>query len=163
MANLGILILMRFLHNVFTVLWIGGMVSLGIGILPAIRETMGQPERLHLIEAIRTRMNKVVALSIIGLFFTGLLMSNSSPLFLGYLSISNQYSSILAVKHILVGAMVVIALLRNKMLSNLVPGKQPKKQKITSMLLIVNILLGVVVLFLSAWTGALTAMQANQA
>lgn len=161
MVNLIILTLVRFLHNLFTVIWIGGMVALGIGILPATREVLGPPERLQLIEAIRTRLNKWVALSIIGLFLTGLLMSNSSPLFQGYLSVSNQYSSVLTIKHITTGAMVVITLLRNRMLSTLKPGKQARLQKITVIMLVVNILLGFVVLFLSAWTAALTAMQAN--
>jgi uncharacterized membrane protein len=161
MANLIVMTIMRFLHNLFTVIWIGGMFVLGIGMLPVIQSKVEKPERRILIEGIRTRMNKLVAISIIGLFVSGLLMSNASPLFQGYLSLGNRYSSILAIKHIAVGAMVAVTLVRNRMLSNLEPGRQTKQQKITALLLIVNILLGMVVLFLSAWTASLTAMQAN--
>jgi len=161
MTNLLILVFVRFLHNLFTVIWIGGMFVLSIGILPVIQTGVEKPKRREVIEGIRTRMNKVVVVSIVGLFATGLLMSNASPLFQGYLSLGNQYSSILTVKHIAVGAMVVITVARNRMLSNLGSEKQPKSQKIAALLLIGNILLGILVLFLSAWTAALTAMQAN--
>ncbi|MBS3794161.1 MAG: CopD family protein [Candidatus Thorarchaeota archaeon] len=161
MANLIVMILMRFLHNLFTVMWIGGMIVLGIGILPVIQTTVEKGERMKMVEAIRIRMNKLVAMSIIGLFLTGLFMSNASPSFEGYLSLANQYSTILSIKHVAVGVMVIITLVRNRMLSNLKSKARKKQQKITALLLIVNIIIGILVLFLSAWTAALTAMQAN--
>lgn len=161
MANLIVLVFMRFFHNLFTVTWIGGMIALALSVMPAVRKSADKPEKLKILTNIQQRMNKIVVVSIVGLFLTGILMSNASPLFQGYLSVSNQYSLILSVKHVVVGAMVAITFVRNKLASSQGASGGPKQSRITAFLLIVNIVLGLVVLLLSGWTAALTSIQAN--
>jgi uncharacterized membrane protein len=161
MANLVILGLMKFLHDLFTVLWIGGMLILGIVVLPSLRNTLGKgPEMKNITDAIRRRLSRVALVSIIGLFITGVLISNSSPLFGGYLSFSNTYSMLLAIKHILIGIMVVISLVRNTLLSRMKPETMQKQEKLGMVLLLLNILLGISVLLLSGYSAALSTIEA---
>ncbi|MGM0687929.1 MAG: hypothetical protein ACQET3_13225, partial [Promethearchaeati archaeon] len=105
--------------------------------------------------------NKIVGISILGLFVTGVLMSNFAPLFQGYLSIANQYSFILTLKHVTVGLMIIITFLRNWLTSAKKTKEKPGQPRITAILLIVNLFLGLVVLLLSGWTAALTSILAS--
>jgi len=160
MANLAILGLMKFLHDLFTVLWIGGMLILGIVVLPSLRGALGKgPEMKKITDLIRRRLSRVALISIIGLFITGVLLSNSSPLFDGYLSFGNTYSMLLATKHILIGIMVAISFVRNMLLSRLTPETMQKQEKMGMLLLMLNILLGISVLMLSGYTAALSTIE----
>ncbi|MGY5861201.1 MAG: hypothetical protein RTU09_02330 [Candidatus Thorarchaeota archaeon] len=154
MAELLLLGLVSFLHDLFTAMWIGGMIVLGFVILPTIKKTMGLgPETKKLTEAIRNQLSKLTYLSMIGLLITGILLSRSSPLYLGPLSIGNEYSAWLAIKHIMIALMVLISIFR----SLVVPKRtmpEPKKMKLNALLLILNIVLGVGVLLLSGFIAA---------
>ncbi len=161
MADLIILGLMKFLHDLFTVLWIGGMLILGIVVLPSLRNTLGKgPEMKSATDAIRRRLSRVALVSIVGLFVTGVFISNSSPLFEGYLAFSNIYSMLLATKHILIVIMVVVSLVRNMLLSRMTPGTMQKQEKLGMVLLVLNIILGIAVLLLSGYTAALSTIEA---
>ncbi len=154
MAELLLLGLVSFLHDLFTVMWIGGMLVLGFVILPTIKKTLGLgPETKKLIEAIRKRLSKLAYLSMIGLLVTGILLSRSSPLYLGPLSIGNEFSAWLSIKHLMIALMVVISIVR----SIVVPQKampEPKKMKLNALLLMLNIVLGIGVLLLSGFIAA---------
>ena len=100
MAELILLGLVSFLHDLFTVMWIGGMLVLGFVILPTIKKTLGSgPETKKLNMAIRKRLSMLSYLSMIGLLVTGILLSRISPLYLGPLSFCNEFSTWLSIKH----------------------------------------------------------------
>jgi uncharacterized membrane protein len=157
MAVPVLLVLVKFLHDLFTSIWIGGLIVLGITVLPAINKTLNsQPEKEKATEAIRSRLSILIYISIIGLLITGILLSNRSPLFLGYFTIANEYSFLLTLKHSLIGIMVVFTITRSQVVPRLTTLKVPTKKKLNGGLLFANIILGILVLFFSAYTATLT-------
>jgi len=147
-----------FLHDLFTVVWIGGMISLALVVLPSARKVFGiGPETRNLMDAIQERLSKLVYVSIGGLLLTGLLLSNRSPAFQGLLSFGNAYSAVLAVKHILTLVMIGVALFRSRVLGRRDGPPDPAREKLKVGLLLLNVVLGVAVLLLSGFSAALSS------
>lgn len=160
MADLLVLGLVKFLHDLFTATWIGGLFTLAIVVLPSIKKTMGMnPESKKLIMMIRKRLNGIVWISIIGLLITGILLSNSSPLFGGLFSISNEYSILLTIKHIVIALMVIIVIVRGHVLSRMTNTPPQKIEKISKVLMMLNLVFGIVVLLLSGFTAAVGIIE----
>lgn len=63
-AQQSIAVLVTFLHNLSTVVWIGGLIALGIAVLPSARKVLGAGSQI----------------------VTGLLMTNRSPDYEGFLA-----------------------------------------------------------------------------
>jgi len=150
--------LVQFLHDLFTAIWIGGLVTMAVAVLPSLRKVLGMnPQTKMLSETIMSRLSKLVMLSMVGLLLTGIMMSNRSPLFEGFFAVTNEYSMILTIKHILIAVMVVLSLLRSQGLSRM--GLDPKKEtKISMVILILNLIVGISVLFMSGLLSALSTM-----
>jgi len=160
MANLLVLGLVKFLHDLFTATWIGGLFTLAIVVLPSIKNTMGMnPESKKLIMAIRKRLNGIVWVSIIGLLVTGILLSNSSPLFGGLFAIADEYNILLTIKHIVIALMVIIVIVRGHVLSRLTNTPPQKIEKISKVLMMLNLVFGIVVLLLSGFTAAVGIIE----
>jgi len=147
--------LVTFLHDLFTAAWIGGLITLGLSVMPAIRKILGKgPETKKIMDAIQKRNSVLVYASMIGLVLTGLLQANRTPEFLGLFSLGNTYSVVLAVKHILVIAMIVIALYRSLVLTK---NTTPKQERLKKVLMMSNIGFGILVLLLSGIATALSS------
>ena len=147
--------LVTFLHDLFTAVWIGGLITLGLTVMPSVKKILGKgPETKKLMDTIQKRNSVLVYASMVGLVLTGLLQANRSSAFLGLFSLGNTYSAFLAVKHILVLAMIVIALYRSLALSKTNTHAQ---EKLKAALLILNIVFGVSILLLSGLTAALAS------
>lgn len=149
--------LVTFLHDLFTAIWIGGLLTLTLSVVPAAKSSMGMgPQTKALLQAIQDRMSRLVYVSIAGLIVTGLLQANQNDAFTGLFSAGNDYSLVLALKHVLVIAMVLITLIRSLGLKkwNLAV---PAKEKLSARLLVTNLALGVGVLLLSGVSAALAS------
>jgi uncharacterized membrane protein len=143
--------LVTFLHDLFTAVWVGGLITLGIAVLPAARTALGAgPDTQKLMTAIQKRLSVLVYVSILGLWVTGLLLSRRAPAFQGLFRAGNAYSAVLAAKHVLVALMVAIALLRSLALK----GAQ-KQVKLKMALLMLNMALGIGALLLSGFSAVL--------
>ncbi|MHA1410330.1 MAG: CopD family protein [Candidatus Odinarchaeia archaeon] len=164
MANIIVFGLVNSLHILFTVIWIGGLILLGLILTPSIKKTLGMKEdSKELIFTIQRKLSIFVYISIIGLIFTGILLTNSSAAFEGFFNLASPYSLLLSVKIVFVAIMIIIALYRS-----LVLGRNPNimdnspenegKRKLYKALLLINIVLGVAVIFLSGFSAALAAM-----
>ena len=153
MPQLAIFTVVKFLHDLFTAMWIGGLITLGLTVLPAAREAFGAgPQTKKLMEIIQKRHSILVYVSILGLIITGFLQARQSPDFQGLLSFGNAYSAALAIKHIIVLVMVFVALYRSLVLGR--RGTATSAQtRLNAGLLFLNLVLGLVVLLLS-WLGA---------
>lgn len=158
--------MMTFLHNLFTVVWVGGLITLGITVMPSAKKVLGKGKQTkELMDAIQRRLSILVYVSIVGLALTGLLMANRSAQFQGLFSFATTYSTVLSIKHILVLAMIAIALTRSLVLGRRSgppkPGENPaqaqQQEKLKATLLLINIVLGVAVLLLSGFCTALSA------
>lgn len=147
--------MVTFLHDLFTAVWIGGLITLGLTVMPSIKKMLGKgPETKKLMDTIQKRQSVLTYVSLVGLVLTGLLQANRTSAFLGLFSLGNTYSAVLAVKHILVLAMIVIALYRSLALSKTTTHAQ---EKLKAVLLILNIIFGVSILLLSGFATALSS------
>lgn len=150
--------LVIFLHDLFTATWIGGLIVLGFVVLPSARKVLGAgPETKKLLGAIQKRLSGFIYVSIVGLVVTGLLMANRSPAFQGLFSFGSAYSTALAIKHVLVLAMIAVALYRSLVLGRRSGPPSPTQEKLSAGLLFLNIGLGIAILVLSGLCAALAA------
>jgi len=147
--------LVTFLHDLFTVVWIGGLITLGLTVMPSAKKALGKgPQTKKLMEVIQKRHNVWIYVSMAGLVLTGLLQANRAPVFQGLISFGNAYSAVLAVKHILVLVMIAITLYRSLALGKV---STPAQEKLKIRLLMLNIILGISILLLSGFTAALSS------
>ncbi len=150
--------IITFLHDLFTAVWIGGVITLGITVLPSAKKVLGMgPQTKKLMDAIQKRLSVLVYVSIVGLLLTGLLQANRNPAFQGLFSFGNSYSTVLTIKHILVLAMVAVALFRSLVLGRRSGPSTPSQEKLKAGLLFLNIILGVAILLLSGFSAALAS------
>ncbi len=148
--------LVTFLHDLFTVVWIGGIITLGFVVLPAARQTFGTgPETKKLLGAVQKRLRPFVYVSMLGLIVTGALMARQNSDFAGLFSFGNTYSLMLGLKHIFVVAMIAVSLFRSFVLGRRPQPLSKSQEKLSMALLFVNIALGIVVLFFSGATAIL--------
>ena len=151
--QIPVVVLVTFLHDLFTAIWIGGLIILGTIVLPAIRKQKQQNKEF--IISIQKRLNTIVLVSIIGLWITGMLLANRSTAFTGLFNVSNTYSLAMAIKHILVILMTVLALFRTRFVVRTKKMTDPSTEKLGALLLICNIILGIAVLLLSGYTATI--------
>jgi uncharacterized membrane protein len=145
-----------FLHNLFTVVWVGGLVMIVLTLLPSTKDVFGNgPQTRDLMNAINKRHRKWVYISILGLFITGVIQARAEPTFNGLLRFDSLYSSLTSIKHIFTFIMVGIALFRSLIIGNKLDGADPKLMKQSLLLIIINAFLGMGVLLLSGLMAAL--------
>jgi len=150
--------LVTFLHDLFTAVWIGGLITIGLSALPSARQVLGKSAQTKkLVDTIQKRQSLLVYISIAGLAITGIFMARQTLKFAGLFSLANTYSIGLSVKHILVLGMIVIAFYRSLVLGRNGGPSTPDQEKVSARLLFANILLGVAVLLISGFLAALTA------
>ncbi len=150
--NIIAMTVISYLHEIFTVLWIGGMSVLLLAILPAIKISIPDKKtRKPIVDLIQKKLSVLAITSMIGLAITGLLMTNRLVTLNGLFDFSNQYTIILSIKHIIGIFMIIIAIVRRYYLDKIFGSKNPNKEKYNVLLLISNVLLGWIVLFLGSY------------
>ncbi len=151
MPNLIIPSVVRSLHNIFTSIWIGGMLVMVISFLPTLRKEIKDVElQGSVIDKVMSRHSKWVYLGIVVLTGTGMLMARLSGQTSGFFNFANPYATILSIKHALVLLIAVIAIARSIAFKNAASSKDKSKKKISMALLMVNTFLGTVILILSS-------------
>ncbi|MBN1399391.1 MAG: hypothetical protein JXA74_01060 [Anaerolineae bacterium] len=151
--------LVIFAHDLFTVIWVGGLITMALVLLPAIKSSLGlKPEARKLLAAIQSRLRVMIYVSMAGLVLSGVLLSRRASQFLGAFSFGNPYSAALAIKHLLVTAMGAIALYRSLALGRAQGAPRPDRERLGAVLLVLNAALGVLVLLLSAFSAALASV-----
>ncbi len=145
-----------FLHDLFTAIWIGGLVFLSISLIPVSKKDLGDGMQTNkLMDAILKTHSPYVYASILGLFITGIIQARMSPSFSGLMRFDSAYSSLITVKHWLTFTMVAIALFRS-IAGRKKPGQADlHKMKLSLTLIHVNSVLGVLVLLLSGMLSTL--------
>jgi putative copper export protein len=139
-----------FLHDLFTAIWIGGLITLALTVLPSARQVLGKgPQMKKLLNAIQKRLSVLVYVSIVGLLLTGMLQANRDPAFEGLFHFGNLYSTALSLKHIAVVVMIGITLFRSLVLGRRQEPLTPSQEKRNMGRLLLNMVLGIVVLLLT--------------
>ncbi|NLA71129.1 MAG: hypothetical protein GX850_01655 [Clostridiaceae bacterium] len=143
--------LIRFLHDFFTVVWVGGLAFMVFTLAPSLSNVFGKDKQAQDVMQAVTRKHRVwVYISIVGLLVTGLLLGKSSPGFSGLMRFDNLYSTLASIKHLLTFAMIGVALFRSISFAKKDKVLNPKQNKISFLLIAVNLFFGVIVLLLSA-------------
>jgi uncharacterized membrane protein len=148
--------LVSFFHDLFTAVWMGGLIVTAMVFLPAAKEALGAgPLVKKVMTAFQKRQSVWVYVSMAGLILTGLLMTNRSPEFEALFAFGNPYSAALSIKHFLVIVMIGISLYRALVLGRAQAGMTPEKERLNMKLLFINAALAVLVLLTSGFTAAL--------
>ena len=156
MPNIIIPSLIRSLHNIFTNIWIGGMLVMVISFLPTIRKVIKDGElQGSVIDELMVRQSKWVYLGIVILAISGVLLTRFTDQTSGLFNFDNRYASILSIKHILVLIVAVIAIIRSTIFKKAASSKDKSKKKLSMALLMINTLLGTVILVLSSITAVM--------
>ncbi len=144
--------LVSFFHDLFTAIWMGGLLVTVLAYLPAVKNALGAgPQVKKVMMEFQKRQSVWVYVSMAGLILTGLLMTNRSPQFESLFRFGNPYSVALSIKHILVIAMIGVSLYRVLGRSTMTP----EKERLNMKLLLINAALAVLVLLTSGFTAAL--------
>lgn len=142
--------IIRFLHDLFTVVWIGGLAFMTLTMFSSVNKVLGKDPRAQgLMRAITRRHSIWIYISIVGLFVTGLLMGRSNAEYLGFMSFDNLYTTLTSIKHIITFVMIAIALFRSLSFGKKDVAMSPKQNKFSMILIIINFIFGLAVLFLS--------------
>lgn len=150
MPKLVVFGIVRSLHDLFTALWIGGMLTTAISFMPVFKKYKKKIKGLgELLAGYQNQLSIVAIISIAGLWITGLLLSKQSPAYSGFLNFSTTTNALLTVKHLIIILMIFVALYRRFVLGRNLADLDEKKQKIYGILLMVNSLMGIIVLVLS--------------
>ena len=150
------------LHMLATVAWIGGLVAVVILVLPAAKKKLQPEAYASFLGQLQHRLDPLGWLSLAVLLATGLIQMSANPNYDGFLSISNRWAASMLTKHILFVGMIAVSAY---MTWGILPGlrrialKQAKGmdadsadqlQKRETLLLRINLILGVLILGLTA-------------
>ncbi len=143
------------LHDLFTALWIGGLLTTAISFMPVLKKNDGKsPESKSILIGYQRRLRIVFLISVIGLWITGILLGKRCEVYEGFMSFSSTYSSLVSIKHLIIFAMIVVAVFRGFVLGGKIEEFQPKQKKIYAILLLLNTILGIAVVVLSGISAA---------
>jgi len=106
-----ILALSYWLHMLATIVWVGGLALMALVVWPGARAVLGPgPELAALIRRLQQRFSLLAWGSLAVLTATGLTQMVSSPNYTGVLVIDNPWATAILVKHLSIGAMIMIGL-----------------------------------------------------
>lgn len=106
--NFG-LALAYWLHIIATVVWIGGIMSLSLLVIPAARRTLEPNAYAALFGRLQAGLQRIGWLSLAVLFATGMFQMSAHPSYEGLLALTNSWAVAIFAKHIVVGLMVVVS------------------------------------------------------
>jgi uncharacterized membrane protein len=150
------------LHMLATVVWIGGLVTLVILVLPVAKRLLEPDLFAQFLEGLQRRLDPLGWLSLSVLLVTGLFQMSANPNYNGLLSISNRWAASILIKHVLFLGMIAVsaymtwalfpairrnALLKTKGVDAIEGGKLERRE---IFLLRLNLLLSVLILGLTA-------------
>ena len=150
------------LHMLATVAWIGGLVAVVILVLPAAKKTLELETYANFLGQLQRRLDPLGWLSLAVLLATGLFQMSANPNYEGLLSISNRWAASMLLKHSLFIAMIgisayltwgILPALRRiamRQAKGLNGQDAAQLQKRETLLLRINLVLGVLILGLTA-------------
>ena len=144
------------LHDVFTAIWIGGMLTTLLALMPAYKPlTEEKSAGKALLIRYQKKLRVFALVGIIGLWITGIFLGRQSQAYGGFIQFSTPYETLISIKHLLIFLMVIIAIYRGFGMGSKIEHFSPKQMKVYGVLLMINSVLGVIVLFLSGISAAL--------
>lgn len=97
------------LHMLATVVWIGGLASLALWVMPAARKFLDAAAYARLTGRFQADMNRIGWLALAVLGGTGMAQMSANPNYKGFLAIDSPWAGAILAKHIAVLGMVIVA------------------------------------------------------
>lgn len=97
------------LHIIATVLWIGGIMTLSLLVIPAARRTLDAGDYAAFFGRLQTGLQRIGWMSLAVLVATGMFQMSAHPAYEGLLALTNSWAVAIFVKHIVVGLMVLVS------------------------------------------------------
>ena len=159
------LTLAYWLHMLATVVWIGGIGSLALLVLPAANKVLDASAYAALLERIQKRLDPLGWICLAVLAATGLVQMSANPNYQGFIAIHNRWAAAILVKHLLFLVMAGIsvylswgllpklrrlALQRHRLPAETLSEQAVKLSRQEVFLYRLNLILGVLVLALTA-------------
>ena len=147
-------IIIRFLHEMATIIWIGGMIFQAIALTPVLKK-MGSDIQLKVRSGVVKNFSRVSIVCLIVIAITGIILSvgkiNSG------LSILSSYGAVLIIKHAITAILIVLSMVNAfaimpKVQKLSAQGDMNRAQKTKKQMMaisIINPVLGVIIIFLS--------------
>lgn len=163
------LALSLFFHLTATAIWIGGLLVTSILVWPEMRRVLeNSPALYSLLTRLRKRFYPISNICLAVLIVTGLFQMTADTNYDGLMTFNNEWSRVMLIKHITIVLMaltgwllqygIVPSLERTTLLLERNKGDQAEWTKLRHReirLTWINVLLGLVILGLSAWAGAI--------
>ncbi len=156
--------ILNWFHLIATVVWIGGIGTNLLVLMPPMRETLEPPMMGKLMGAVMRRFRRLVYACIFVLGVTGVLMNLLDENYLGLMKLGNLWSQIALFKHIFTAALIFLAVyafegLGPKVSRLAVKGPSPelaRLQRLQIKLATTGLIMGIIILLL---TGIVTAIS----
>jgi len=161
-----VLSIINWLHLLATVVWIGGISSNILVLLPSVRESLDPRSAGALMASVMKRYRILIYASISVLLITGVVMMLLNKLYIGLLQIDNSWSQIVLVKHIFIGVMVILVIYSFEVLApkvRLIASKGPSPelavlQNLQMRMAVAGFVIGLVILLLTGIATSITAL-----
>jgi uncharacterized membrane protein len=101
------LTIIYWLHMLATTVWIGGIATTVLLVLPVAKTNLAPGDFSDLLRGLKRRLDPLAWLSLVVLLVTGMFQMSASPYYQGFLTINNTWSRAILLKHILF--LIVIA------------------------------------------------------
>ena len=106
-----ILAISLFFHILATVVWIGGIFTITLLVIPEVNRILAdQPSLYQVLLRLRKRFTPVSNLALVVLITTGMFQMTADPNYDGLMTFNNSWSQIMLIKHILIGVMALVGL-----------------------------------------------------
>ncbi len=170
MISIWALSLAFWLHMLATVVWIGGLATFALLVLPAARRVLATADYAAFLGQIQRRFDPLAWFSLAVLAGTGMIQMSANSNYQGFLAIDNPWATAILIKHMLFFGMAAVSAyltwgimpqLHRLALRQVRQASAPAEAALQSQLLHreqrllnLNLLLGVLVLALTAFARA---------
>lgn len=159
------LTLSYWLHMIATVIWLGGLTTVALFVLPFIQKEISPGERETLLSGLQGFLNPVGWSCLVILVGTGLFQMSAHPSYDGFLAIDNAWAVALFLKHIIILLMVTAMgfmtwfvipglkriALKQKLGKDFSQSELKKFRNQEKFILLANLILAIFVLIFTAW------------
>jgi uncharacterized membrane protein len=110
-------------HMLATVVWIGGLAALSILVMPAARRSLDEKAYPAFLARLQRQLDPLGWASLLVLVGTGLFQMSANPNYEGFLSVNNRWAAAILAKHLVFLAMTGVS-------AYLTWGLMPKMQRL---------------------------------
>lgn len=170
-SSLVVLSIMNWLHMVALIVWLGGMIATVVFVVPVAESALGRtlgPAVMGRFMGSLAQRTRIPAYVCMGIFIiTGIIMWILNKNYLGLFNYGSAWTNVLLVKQILFVVLIVLAIYMMEVIVPKIEELAPKgpsaelskTQKLQIVVGAITMLVVALILALSAWDAAISALQ----